>query len=31
MSHIRLIISDIDGTILNDHHQIGSIDPRFKA
>ena len=22
MSHIRLIISDIDGTILNDHHQI---------
>ena len=35
MSHIRLIISDIDGTILNDHHQIGprvgSIDPGFKA
>ena len=26
MSHIRLIISDIDGTILNDHHQI---DPQL--
>ena len=24
MSHIRLIISDIDGTILNDLHQIDS-------
>ena len=28
MSHIRLIISDIDGTILNDHHQI---DPQLAA
>ena len=28
MSHIRLIISDIDGTILNDHHQI---DPELAA
>ena len=28
MSHIRLIISDIDGTILNDHHQI---DPQLVA
>lgn len=28
MSHIRLIISDIDGTILNDHHQI---DPQLTA
>ena len=27
-SHIRLIISDIDGTILNDHHQI---DPQLAA
>jgi len=28
MTHIRLIISDIDGTILNDHHQI---DPELAA
>ena len=28
MSHIRLIISDIDGTILNDHHQI---DPQLAS
>jgi len=28
MSHIHLIISDIDGTILNDHHQI---DPQLAA
>ena len=28
MSHIRLIISDIDGLILNDHHQI---DPELAA
>ncbi len=28
MSHIRLIISSIDGTILNDHHQI---DPQLAA
>ena len=28
MSHIRLIISDIDGTILNDHHRI---DPQLAA
>ncbi len=28
MTHIRLIISDIDGTILNDHHQI---DPQLVA
>ena len=28
MSHIRLIISDIDGTILNDHHQL---DPQLAA